>query len=125
MIKVGDIVRVTDWGRQYSRRTAWFKEHINQLETEWLINFAYGDQTHYMEHKCDDITKYKVLYIDIVAGLCLITPFSWFNGVIDDVYLIGLDAVELYDKPIEMTISKIEETLGIKNLKIIKENENG
>lgn len=123
MIQVGDIVRVTDWGRQYSRFTDWFKEHTGQLKTEWLIKYAYGDETHYGGFKCNDITRYRVLYIDIVDEVCLITRMADYSDKAEfEVYLIGLNGVELYDKPTEMTISEIEEKLGIRNLKIIKED---
>lgn len=121
MVHAGDIVRVTNWGRQYSRFTKWFEDHIDQLETEWVIHYPYGNDTHYKGHKCNDITKYRVLYIDIVDKMCLITRVSAYQGAIFEVYLIGLDALELYDKPTEMTISEIEEKLGIRNLKIVKE----
>lgn len=122
MIKVGDIVRVTDWGCQYSTNSLWFETHKDDLETEWLINYAYGDETHYMGHQYSDINKYQVLYVDECEAKCLITQKGY---LVRDVYLIGLKGVELYDKPIEieMTISEIEEKLGIKNLKIIKEDK--
>ena len=119
MIKAGDIVRVTDWGRQYSRCSDWFKKRTDQLETEWLIRYAYGDQAYYKESKCNDITRYRVLYIDISDKVCLITRAA--NDWLGCIYLIGLDGVELYGKPTEMTISEIEEKLGVKNLKIIEE----
>ena len=124
MIKVGDIVRVTDWGCQYSTNSLWFLTHMDDLETEWLINYTYDDTTHYTEHQYNDTNKYRVLYVDEHEGKCLITQKSYSDRVYD-IYLIGLKGVELYDKPTEMTISEIEEKLGIKNLKIVKENENG
>lgn len=124
MIKVGDIVRVTDWGCGYSSNYAWFLKHMDELAAEWVIKYAYGDVTHYEKHKHSDITEYQVLYVDKSEGKCLITQKSYF-GRVCNIYLIGLKGVELYDKPTEMTISEIEEKLGVKNLKIIKENENG
>ena len=124
MIKAGDIVRVTDWGRQYSSNSLWFEMHIDDLETEWLIKYAYGDSTHYMKHKYTDINKYQVLYVDEYEGKCLITQ-KYYYDYYSNVYLISLKGVELYDKPteIEMTISEIEEKLGVKNLRIIKEDK--
>lgn len=120
MLKVGDIVRVTDWGCQFSTNSLWFVEHMDDLETEWLINYAYNNSTHYMEHQYNDTNKYRVLYVDEHDKKCLITQKGYSDRV-SDIYLIGLEGVELYDKPTEMTVSDIEKKLGIKNLKIIKE----
>ena len=124
MIKVGDIVRVTDWGCQYSTNSLWFEAHKDDLETEWLIKYAHGDSTHYINHQYNDTNKYQVLYVDEYEGKCLIASKTCFDRVYR-VYLIGFKGVELYDKPTEMTIAEIEEKLGIKNLKIVKENDNG
>lgn len=125
MIKVGDIVRVTDWGRQFSSNSLWFETHIDDLETEWLIKYAHGNSTHYTEHKYNDTNKYQVLYVDECEEKCLITQKNYYYDYVSNVYLISLKGVELYDKPteIEMTISEIEEKLGVKNLKIVKEDE--
>lgn len=123
MIKVGDIVRVSDWGRQFSSNSSWFKTHIDDLETEWLIKYAHGDSTHYTKHKYNDTNKYQVLYVDEYEKKCLITLNHDCYNYVSNVYLIGLKGVELYDKPTELTISEIEEKLGIKNLKIIKEDK--
>ena len=122
MLKVGDIVRVTDWGCQYSTNSVWFMAHKDDLKTEWLINNAYGDSTHYEGHQYSDTTKYRVLYVDEYDGKCLITRY-YCSDRIYEVYLIGLKGVELYDKPteIKMTISEIEKRLGIENLSIVKE----
>ena len=123
MIKVGDIVRVTDWGCQYSTNSLWFETHKDDLETEWLIKYAHGDSTHYKEHQYNDINKYQVLYVDEREGKCLIAQKGYSDRVYD-IYLIGLKGVELYDNPTEteMTISEIEKRLGIKNLKIVKDS---
>jgi hypothetical protein len=123
MIKVGDIVRVTDWGCQYSTNSLWFLTHMDDLETEWLINYTYDDTTHYTEHQYNDTNKYRVLYVDEHEGKCLITQKGYSDRVYD-IYLIGLKGVELYDNPTEteMTISEIEKRLGIKNLKIVKDS---
>lgn len=122
MIKAGDSVRVTDWFYAYSRADEWFTEHLDDLEIEWLIKYAYGCKP-YIENKCDDNTKYRVLYVDECEKACLITHANGRSDYIYDVYLIKLDGVELYDKPTEMTIAEIEEKLGIRNLKIVKEDK--
>lgn len=127
MIKAGDIVRVTDWRCQYVRCSDWFNTHIASLKTEWLIKYAYGDRTHYIdyidiERACNDNKKYRVLYVDEYEKTCLITrAVDYSKHPVFEVYLIGLKGVELYNKPTEMTISEIEEKLGVKNLKIIEE----
>jgi len=121
MIKAGDIVKVTDWGYQHSTSSAWFEAYIDDLETEWLIKYAYGDETSYKEYRCNDNKKYKVLYVDKYEKTCLITLADDYSDFVSAVYLIGCVGVELYDKPTEMTIAEIEEKLGVKNLKIIEE----
>ena len=121
MIKVNDIVRVKDWGGQFSTNTSWFNEHSGELNLDWIIRYAYNDETHYEKHKYDDDSKYKVLFVDTWRNKALITEDTYFGSNWGSVYLIGIDSIELYDKLTEMTISEIEEKLGIKNLKIIKE----
>lgn len=119
-IKVGDIVRVTNWGKGYTTNTAWFHENLNELETSWIIRYAYDDEYNYLHHKYDDPNRYAVLYIDEKTERALITPKN--IGSSSKVYLIGMDGLELYDQPpIEMTVAEIEKKLGIKNLKIVKE----
>ena len=88
MIKAGDIVRVTDWGCQYSTNSVWFMAHMDDLETEWLINYAYGDSTHYDGHQFSDMNKYRVLYVDDeYEEKCLITQKCHSDRVYE-VYLI-------------------------------------
>ena len=121
MIKVDDIVRVANWSGQYIVANSWFLRHKDELNFEWVIRYAYGDDTNYLEHRCNDDSKYQVLFIDDFGNVALITDFY-------ATYLIDMDCLELYYKPTEcepteMTISEIEEELGISNLKIIKEKE--
>ena len=125
-IEVNDIVRVTDWGKQFSSNTAWFNEHRTELNLDWIIRYAYKDSRHYVEHQYDDNNRYKVLFVDTQYNKALISSYThFFSSEYEEVYLIGIGGIELYDKPTEMTISEIEEKLGVKNLKIIKENNNG
>lgn len=109
MLKAMDIVRVTDWGCQYTRYSEWFETHIDDLETEWLIKYAYGNHRHCTERRCNDNIKYQVLYVDEYERVCLITHATDYSDYIFDVYLIGLNGVELYNNPSEMTIEEIEE----------------
>lgn len=118
MIETGNRVRVTDWGHGYPTCARWFKTHEHEIEFDWAIRYAYGSSGKF--HKCRyaDDTAYSVLFIK--DGKALITAGE-FND--DDVYLIDVGALELYGQPIEMTISEIEEKLGIQNLKIVNEKE--
>lgn len=119
-IKVGDIVRVTDWGSEFSSYDSWFKDRANVLKLDWLIHYAYNTSAMIGHSELADDLEFRVLYVDDeINKHILITPKSRYLG---GVYLIGIKGVELYDKSTEMTISEIEEKLGIHNLKIIKEN---
>lgn len=117
MIKVGDIVKVTDWGRNYSTHKQWFLDNMSNLNIEWLIRYAFGDRSKYEECKYDDDTEYKVLYISDKDHRALISRGTY------EVYLIGIDALMPYYVEVEMTIKEIEEKLGISNLKIVKETD--
>lgn len=122
MIKAGDIVRVTDWGRQYSTNTTWFVDNFNKLELDWVIHYAYDDNISFLERQFTDDAKYRVLYIDDVEDKALITK-KYASKCIGAVYLVNLECLELYDKETEMTIKEIEEKLGIHNLKIVDKHE--
>ena len=119
MIKVGDFIRVTNWGLSIPADREWFEERKNELDFMWVIRYAYSDDGNFRRCCFTDEQKYIVLYIDSVYKRALISKW-WGNG---KVYLIKLDGIELYDKPTEMTISEIEEKLGVKNLRIIKEDK--
>lgn len=121
MIKAGDIVRVKDWGNAYTTYAEWFRENASELNIDWIIRYAYDNDSKYINHKCDDADKYQVLYVkDRYALITRSYSFPWSAGA---VYLVGIGTLELYDKPTEMTVSEIEKRLGIENLKIVKEKE--
>lgn len=120
-IKVGDTVKVVDWGCEYSTNDAWFYEHKNELELEWLLKYSYGNDANFMEHRYDDDSSYQVLYVDEIEEKCLITFKSFFEDI-NEVYLIGFNGIKLNNKATKMTISEIEEKLGIRNLEIIEED---
>ena len=118
-IKVGDVVRVTNWGRGYATNSVWFEKYFDFLDPKWVIGYAYGDEDNYLHCRFDDDRKYKVLFVaDDHALISLSGDSEDYDGA---TYLIGTDSIELYDSPVEMTVAEIEEKLGIKNLKIIKE----
>ena len=118
--RVGDIVRVTDWGELYTTNLDWFKRPSLALRTDWLIRYSYGNSTNYNKNRYDDKYRYKILFIDDDENKILITFADCQN---QEVYLIHKDGLELYDKPVEMTIEEIEEKLGIRNLKVIGERK--
>jgi len=121
MIKAGDIVRVTDWGLSFPTWREWFEERKNELDFMWVLRYAYDNSVNFRSCCFTDETRYIVLYIDSDCKRALITDDIYRN--LGKVYLIGLDGIELYGKPTEMTISEIEEKLGIKNLKIVEEKK--
>ena len=119
-IKVGDTIRVKDWGGIYSLNTPWWERQVG-IKKEWMINYAYGDESKCDTEKTTDDTEYEVLYINdqkaVITGKeALHSPFK----IMGKVYLIDMLNIELYHQPpVEMTIKEIKEKLGIKNLKII------
>lgn len=127
-IKVGDIVKVKNWGNSWNTDTSWFMEH-QEIKPEWMINYKYDDwekfDKYYNTNNNDEET-YEVLYIDPENKRALIRPYDedvkGFVGFHTPTYLLGLKSIELYGEPIEMTVSEIEEKLGIRNLKIIAED---
>lgn len=120
-IKVGDTVKVVDWGCEYTTNDVWFYEHKNELELEWLVKYSYGNHANFIEHQYDDDGSYQVLYVDEIEEKCLITFKDLFVNI-SEVYLIGFDGIKLNNKATKMTISEIEEKLGIRNLEIIEED---
>ena len=120
-IKVGDIVRVTNWGRGYTTNAAWFEEYSVCLDFKWVVKYSYGNENNYIHYQFDDNRKYKVLFIADDRALITLNIGGCDPEDYGATYLIGTDAIELYDSPVEMTVAEIEEKLGIKNLKIIKE----
>ena len=105
--KVGDIVRVTNWGDQYSTCTSWFLSHVSELKFEWMINYRYGNLSRNDNHPADE--EFKVLFVDSKDGRCLIGRTNCFTH---GVYLIGSRGLALARKA--MTQDDIEMALGYK-----------
>lgn len=122
-IKVGDIVRVTDWGTMYDSNESWFETQYTQgkIPLIFVARYAYGDNYNYCNYMYDDDTRYKVLYVSDEPKPRILIRDE--RPMCDKIYLLDIDGVELYDKSVEMTVSEIEKKLGIKNLKIIKESD--
>lgn len=96
MIKANDVVKVNDWGCEYSTYGDWFVEHAESLKTEWIACYAYGDNSKFRDYKVGaDNNNYIVLYTD--GEKALITnesTYRIFGGVKSSVYLISLCALK-------------------------------
>jgi len=126
-IKVGDIVKVKNWGRCYTTNTPWFIKNFTNIvivDPECIINYAYDDNEMYKKYYImnSDPNEYRVLYIS--DGLALITDECFlrkFDGSIRKaVYLISFDGLKKIKK---MTKAEIERELGYE-IEIIGEREN-
>ena len=108
--KVGDIVRVTNWGDQYSTCTSWFIAHASELKLEWMINYRYGNFSKNDNHPANE--QFKVLFVDSKDGRCLIGRMLFSGDVTHGVYLIDSDGLASVRKA--MTQDDIEMALGYK-----------
>lgn len=61
-LKVGDIVRVTDWGCQHTTYPDWVVANVEDINL--IAQYAYGDDTPFREHKKSDRNLYKILALD-------------------------------------------------------------
>jgi len=120
-MKVGDLVRVTNWGGGYTTNIAWFLDHVHDLDVNYLIRYAYNDSTNYFEHKHDDDRVFEVLYVDdALSPNALITLATDLMDYSDDdykkIFLIGCNNLELANEPEvhSMTLKEIEKELGYK-----------
>lgn len=120
-MKVGDLVRVTNWGGGYTTNSAWFLDHVHDLDVNYLIRYAYNDSTNFFKNKYDDNRVFEVLYVDDAqapnALITLATDLMDYND--DDykkVFLIGCNNLELANEPEvhSMTLKEIEKELGYK-----------
>ena len=99
--KVGDMVGIANWGDRYTTHTDWFIEHINELNPEWLVHYAYNEMD-------DDPTKdeaYEVIFADYEDDKYLIRETSFCPRV----YLVNHNALCK-----RMTLEEIEKELGYK-----------
>lgn len=114
-IKAGDIVKVVNWGKNYSTHADWFLERADKLKPEWLVRYAYNDSRNYERYpkSHSDNRCWEVLSVD--EGCALITQPGLFRP---EVYLIRLDGLSPFTR--EMTLSEIEDALGYP-VKIVEE----
>ena len=106
--KVGDIVRVTDWDKQYSKCTSWFTKYASELKLEWMINYRYGNFLKNSDHHPNE--RFKVLFVDQDAQRCLIGEV--FMYMLGSTYLIDSDGLVHVRRA--MTQDDIETELGYK-----------
>ncbi len=116
-MKVGDLVRVNNWGGGFTTNTPWFLDHIHDLDVNYLIRYAYSDSTNFLKRKNNDNRIFEVLYVDdALAPNALITlaTDSYDDDDYKKVFLIGCQELELVNKPEKrvMTLKEIEEELG-------------
>jgi len=104
--KVGDVVRVTNWSKQYSTCTPWFTKHEDELELAWMINYRYGNFSKNSDHNPNE--RFKVLFVDQNKGRCLIGEMV--INMIGGTYLIDEDGLAHVRK--RMTQDDIEMALG-------------
>lgn len=128
-IKVGDIVKVTDWGEIYSAYWAFFDEMKNELlkcDKLTLSDIArYGKSVNDIRTS-DSYSKaildcdYEVILIGehhyngkklAIIKQCEITDMS-FGDDYRNIYIVGINALSTKAK--NMTIKEIEELLGYK-----------
>ena len=114
-IKAGDIVKVVNWGRNYSTYTDWFLEQADKLKPEWLVRYAYNDSRNYERYPKNHSDNRRWEVLSVVEDCALITQPDLFRP---EVYLISLDGLSPLTR--EMTLSEIEAELGYP-VKIIKE----
>lgn len=121
-IRVGDTVNVVNWSRMYSTNVPWFEENFEALNRDWIVRFAFGDSSKYLEFGNDplDETEYKVLFIGTHNWCDNPVALIAENHSYSPVYLIGLDGLSKYIPPKKMTQREIENELGYK-IEIISE----
>lgn len=94
MIKVGDKVKVINWGMQKAHNLSWFKKHGSDpnFNFDWVVRYQYNNKNHVNMKDKRDILIYKVLYI--ADDLALITrsySLDTIYNLDDSVFLIPLD----------------------------------
>lgn len=110
--KVGDIVKVTEWGYQYIFNIDWFYKHCTDLDFDikWAIRYAYGNSMYAVDSlgEQEKLYSYRIYYAAPEQDKYLIS-------VDDDcapMYLFS--ARGLKTAPRAMTQDDIESELGYK-----------
>lgn len=110
MINVGDIVKVKDWGESYSSAMDWFIR--NDIHSQLMIRYAYGDSRKYDVYNSDtgekDTFKYEVLAV--AEDKALIAEPNNYKAT--QAFLIRTEALVNISEIHHMTIEEIEDELG-------------
>lgn len=110
MIKVGDIVKVKDWGEGYSCAMDWFIR--NDIHSQLMIRYAYGDSRNYDMYNSDtgkkDPFEYEVLAVADDKAL-IAEPSNYSNT---QAFLVRTEALINIKEIRHMTIEEIENELG-------------
>lgn len=114
--KVGDIVRVKNWSKNYDTNVSWFISHLEGIQPEWMIRYAFGTRRSSAYPTIDsDDSRYKILFID--EDVALITQDAQgrcVNGALP-VYLIGVEGLRFASECIismDVALKKLEEIYG-------------
>lgn len=120
MIKVGDIVKVKDWGESYSCAMEWFLN--NHIDNQLMIRYAYGDSRKFDVYNNDtgrkDPLRYEVLAV--ADDKALIAEPSQYGNT--RAFLVRTEALVNIAEIHHMTIEEIEDELGYP-IEIIKERD--
>lgn len=96
LFKVGQLVRVVNWGKAYSTKTNFFQD--DRIDPSYKLRYAYGDSSLYKRfpNDYDDGRRYEILYIkyDDTVGklLALITEYDCMGW--PPIHLIEVDGLE-------------------------------
>ena len=120
--KVGDLVKVANWGSQYSSHRDWFLAHMNEegFKTEWAIRYAFDNALYEIESLGDSAKQkiYQILYTD---GYKYLISVAGTRSLYQPVYLIQEDGLKR--PPRKMTKADIEKELGYE-IEILMEKKN-
>lgn len=121
--KVGDIVRVKDWGESYCYCYTWSGFKDKGFPINYAVRYAYEDDSKFEEYNNNkrDKTNYKILYIkDDIALICENMDECFRNN--KPTYLVSFKGLVNITDIHKMTIADIENELGY-CIEIIKEEE--
>jgi len=109
--KVGDLVKVVDWGQQYSTHQDWFLAHMNNdgFKIEWAIRYAFSNALFEIKSLGDSakLETYRVLYMD---GVTYLISSIADTQAYQPVYLFNESGLKR--PPRKMTKADIEKELG-------------
>lgn len=118
--KVGDKVKVENWGLSYTTYTSFFKNRQNDsnMKIEYMINYAYNNDKFFKYYELNsDPDTYTVVYVNDVNNFLSQVLIQDSLGA---TYIIRADALEFKNK--KMTLKEIEEQLGY-SIELISEDE--